>query len=97
MRVVTFAAATSTLATGIADTRASGAEWRAKNIWAAASWDSMSNWSASRHRDQDYDYGNTVTYQDNSVYMDGQDIGTADEYYRQAQTYRRHRWRSADD
>ncbi len=32
-----------------------------------------------------YDYGNNVTYQDNSVYMNGQDMGTADQYYQQAQ------------
>ena len=32
-----------------------------------------------------YDYGNNITYQDNSVYVDGQDVGTADEYYEQAQ------------
>ena len=32
-----------------------------------------------------YNYGNNVTYQDNSVYMNGQDMGTADQYYQQAQ------------
>ena len=33
-----------------------------------------------------YDYGNNVTYQDNSVYVNGQDVGTSDQYYQQAQT-----------
>jgi hypothetical protein len=31
-----------------------------------------------------YDYGNNVTYQDNSVYVNGQSVGTADQYYDQA-------------
>ncbi len=32
-----------------------------------------------------YDYGNTVTYQDDSVYMNGQAMGTSEQYYQQAQ------------
>mgnify|MGYP007059397979 FL=1 len=31
-----------------------------------------------------YDYGNTVTYQDNGVYVNGQDVGTTEQYYNQA-------------
>lgn len=31
-----------------------------------------------------YDYGNTVTYQDNSVYVNGQQAGTAEQYYDEA-------------
>ncbi len=33
-----------------------------------------------------YNYGNNVTYQNNSVYMNGQDMGTSEAYYDQAQT-----------
>lgn len=33
-----------------------------------------------------YDYGNTVTYQNNSVYMNGQDMGTNEQYYQQAES-----------
>ena len=33
-----------------------------------------------------YDYGNTVTYRDDNVYVNGQDAGTADQYYQQAST-----------
>ena len=33
-----------------------------------------------------YDYGNTVLYQDDGVYVDGVDQGTPTEYYNQAQT-----------
>lgn len=32
-----------------------------------------------------YDYGNNVNYQDDSVYVNGQDVGTSDEYYQQAE------------
>jgi hypothetical protein len=57
------------------------------DMWAAASWDSMSDWYGYQDTEpMNYDYGNNVTYQDNSVYMDGQDMGTADQYYDQAQT-----------
>ena len=33
-----------------------------------------------------YDYGNNITYQDNSVYVNGQSAGTGEEYYNQAAT-----------
>jgi len=33
-----------------------------------------------------YDYGNNVTYQDNEVYVNGQDSGSSDQYYNQAAT-----------
>jgi hypothetical protein len=32
-----------------------------------------------------YDYGTNVVYQDDNVYVGGQDYGTADQYYQQAQ------------
>ena len=31
-----------------------------------------------------YDYGNNVTYEDNSVYVNGDSVGTAEQYYDQA-------------
>ncbi len=31
-----------------------------------------------------YDYGNNVTYEDNSVYVNGDSVGTSEEYYNQA-------------
>jgi hypothetical protein len=31
-----------------------------------------------------YDYGNNVTYEDNSVYVNGDNVGTSEEYYSQA-------------
>jgi hypothetical protein len=63
------------------------AGWAYGNAWAAATWDSMGNWFG--YGDEQpvyYDYGNNVNYQDNSVTMNGQDMGTSDQYYQQAQT-----------
>ena len=33
-----------------------------------------------------YDYGSSVVYQDNSVYVNGQNAGSPEEYSQQAQT-----------
>jgi hypothetical protein len=57
------------------------------NVWTAATWDSMDGWFGYGNTEPTYyDYGNNVTYQDNSVYMNGQDMGTSEQYYDQAQT-----------
>ncbi len=49
-------------------------------------WGYLDGWFGYGNQDPIYyDYGNNVTYQDNSVYMNGQDVGTSDEYYQQAQ------------
>ena len=63
------------------------AGWASGYAWAATTWDSMGNWmSYYPVAPIYYDYGNNITYQDNSVYMNGQDVGTADQYYDQAQS-----------
>lgn len=63
------------------------AGWPAGYAWAATTWDSMGNWmSYYPEAPIYYDYGNNVTYQDDSVYVNGQDAGTAEQYYDQAQT-----------
>ena len=60
--------------------------WAYGDVWAAATWASMARWFGYGNvAPIYYDYGNNVTYQDNSVYMNGQDMGTADQYYQQAQ------------
>lgn len=59
--------------------------WAYANVWAAMTWDYLNGWFD--YGDVEpiyYDYGNTVVYQDNSVYVNGQDVGTSDEYYQQA-------------
>jgi hypothetical protein len=61
-------------------------DWADDDLWAAMDWDSMDDYFGYGDTEPEYyDYGNTVTYQDNSVYMNGQDMGTSDEYYQQAQ------------
>lgn len=62
------------------------AGWGAGYAWNAATWDSLGDWFG--YGDQEpvyYDYGNSVTYQDDSVYVNDQDVGTAEQYYDQAQ------------
>jgi hypothetical protein len=58
--------------------------WAYGTVWAAWNWDYLNGWFGSDQDPVYYDYGNTITYQDNSVYVNGQDVGTSDEYYQQA-------------
>ena len=61
--------------------------WARNDMWAALTWEEMYGYMGYGYTDpMYYDYGNTVTYQNNSVYMNGQDLGTSDEYYDQAQS-----------
>jgi len=63
------------------------ARWPAGAAWTAAAWNSVGAWM-DYYPTQPvyYDYGNTVTYQDDNVYVNGQDAGTAEQYYQQAST-----------
>jgi hypothetical protein len=62
------------------------AGWGAGYAWRAATWDSLGSWFDYGNTEPVYyDYGNNITYQDNSVYVNGQDVGTAQEYYKQSQ------------
>jgi hypothetical protein len=61
------------------------AGWGAGAAWRAASWNSIGAWmSYYPTAPVYYDYGNTVTYQDNSVYVNGQSVGSTEQYYDQA-------------
>ncbi len=63
------------------------AGWAAGRCWYPCTWPAMYGWFAFPDTYPIYyDYGNTVVYQDNSVYVDGVDQGTAQQYYDQAQT-----------
>ena len=54
-------------------------------VLAPATWASFGTWFAwSWPKPYTYDYGNTVVYRDNYVYVDGQQQATADAYYDQA-------------
>lgn len=61
------------------------AGWATGWAWRAATWDSLGAYmSYYPSYPVYYDYGNNVTYQDDGVYVDGQNVGTADQYYDQA-------------
>jgi hypothetical protein len=62
------------------------AAWAFGNAWAACSWAYMNTWFGYENvQPIYYDYGNNVVYQDNSVYVNGQDVGTTTQYYQQAE------------
>ncbi|MAX35214.1 MAG: protocadherin [Gimesia sp.] len=59
--------------------------WPAGYAWSVCTWDSMMAWlTLANSQPLYYDYGNNVVYQDNSVYVNNQDVGTAAEYTQQA-------------
>lgn len=61
------------------------AGWAAGTAWYGTTWDTLGYAMADAPPAPiSYDYGNNVTYQDNSVYVNGQDVGTSQEYYDQA-------------
>ncbi len=61
------------------------AGWGANNAWRAATWKSVGAWMGDpQTAPVYYDYGNNVTYEDDSVYVNGQDAGTTQQYYGQA-------------
>jgi hypothetical protein len=61
------------------------AGWAAGSAWNYATWDSLGAYMSYYPTNPVYyNYGNNVTYQDGNVYMDGNDVGTAGEYYDQA-------------
>lgn len=63
------------------------AGWVAGRAWYPCTWQTMYGYYGFPVYDPIYyDYGTTVVYQDGDVYMNGQDLGSADEYYNQAET-----------
>jgi hypothetical protein len=61
--------------------------WAAGTAWRAATWGSVAPYCGYvSAQPLYYDYGSNVTYQDNSVYVNGQNMGTSQEYYQQAST-----------
>ncbi len=55
--------------------------------WRAASWAAFGTWFPWRWTQPVvYDYGTNVVYQNDSVYVDGQQYASADQYYQQADT-----------
>lgn len=63
------------------------AGWAAGAAWDACTWGALGSWFGYADAAPiDYDYGGNVTYDNDNVYVDGQDVGSSDEYYQQAQS-----------
>ena len=60
------------------------AGWAAGAAWNACTWDSAAAWCGYDAVPMYYDYGNDIPYQNNNVYVGGQDVGTSEQYYDQA-------------
>src|SRR5262245_9163234 len=62
--------------------------WAAGAAWGTASYSAVSSYCGYPASDPtDYDYGSTVVYQNNNVYVNGQDVGTAQQYAEQATAF----------
>ncbi len=60
------------------------ARWGAA-VWTPASWSSLGTWFGwGQTPYYNYDYGNTVVYQNGNVCLDGQPVCSADQYYQSA-------------
>lgn len=62
------------------------AGWAAGTAWQAATWPAIATYCAIPSSPINYDYGNTIVYQNNNVYVNGQDAGSAADYAQQATT-----------
>jgi hypothetical protein len=60
------------------------AGWAANAAWTVATWPALATFVNISAPPVYMDYGNTVVYQNNNVYVDGTDAGTAEEYNQQA-------------
>jgi hypothetical protein len=61
------------------------ANWAAA-AWTPAAWPAVGRWLGwGEATGYNYDYGNTVVYQGDNVYIDGQPVSTAQQYYQSAQ------------
>lgn len=62
------------------------AAWAYGDAWIYAPWATLGVWlGCSASAPIYYDYGNNVVYQDNSIYVNGENVGTPDQYYAEAQ------------
>jgi hypothetical protein len=60
------------------------ANWAANAAWNAATWPSVATFLNISAPPVYLDYGNTVVYQNNNVYVNGADVGSAESYNEQA-------------
>jgi hypothetical protein len=60
--------------------------WAAGAAWAAATWPAVTAWCSIPAAPISYDFGNNVVIQNNAVYVNGEETGTAADYATQATT-----------
>jgi hypothetical protein len=61
--------------------------WGVGALWSTASWGSASSYCGYPAEEPVYyDYGTNVTYEEDGVYVDGQNVGSSEEYYEQSST-----------
>ncbi|HKB00766.1 MAG TPA: hypothetical protein VKD90_01040 [Gemmataceae bacterium] len=60
--------------------------WAAGAAWTTATWATVASFCSFPTTPVNYDFGNTVVIQDNSVNVNGQDIGTPEQFAAQATT-----------
>jgi hypothetical protein len=60
------------------------ARWTAASMWAWPAWTTASAYCGLAANPVTYDYGSTIVYQDDTVYVNGEVLATADEYAEQA-------------
>ncbi len=61
------------------------AGWATGAVWRACTWGTAASYCGYEETPpMYYDYGNNVTYEDDSVYVNGDNVGTAEQYYDQA-------------
>jgi hypothetical protein len=59
-------------------------KWAAVTAWTAVAWGAVSSSCGYPEESTSYDYGSSVVYQDNAVYVNGDNVGTPEEYAQQA-------------
>lgn len=60
--------------------------WTALNAWSYATWPVIAGYCSYPLDPIYYDYGDNVAFTDNSVYVNGQSVGTPEQYAQQAET-----------
>jgi hypothetical protein len=58
--------------------------WVGAGVWAAPVWNSVSTWCGVAAPPVTYDYGSSVVINDDNVYVNGEQVATADQYADQA-------------
>jgi hypothetical protein len=62
------------------------AGWRDSDAWRAANWGTVAGWGGYSAEPTYYDYGSSAVYNQNYVYVNGEQAGSTYDYYQQATT-----------